>query len=106
MLQPNNDRCFHHTMTGNAGKILLVFLFIFNFTDKSHAQVLQDQQVFDNIKKGVVYIYNFQFEEASEISVYLEKKCGECCTFLPFQGYGIILEKFSPDPRQQKLRYL
>jgi hypothetical protein len=98
MQKPNNDRCFQHVVTGNAGKIFLFFLFMFSFAGKSDGQVLQDQQVFDNIKKGVACIYNFQFEDASEISEYLEKKCGECALSYLFKGMEIYWRNFPLTP--------
>ncbi len=61
-------------------------------------QVLQDQQVFDKIKKGVVCIYNFQFEDASEISEYIDKKCGECALSYLFKGMEIYWKNFPLTP--------
>jgi hypothetical protein len=80
------------------GKIFLGFVFLFTFIRKSEGQVLQDQQVFDKIKKGVVCIYNFQFEEASEISDYLGKKCQECALFYLFKGMEIYWQNFPLTP--------
>jgi hypothetical protein len=98
MLQQNKDRCFRYAMTGDAGKIFLFFLCIFSFSAKSDGQVLQDQQVFDKIKKGVVCIYNFQFEDASEISLYIDKKCGECSLSYLFRGMEIYWNNFPLTP--------
>ena len=98
MLKPSKERYCRYAVTGNAGKIFLIFLFTFGFTGKSDGQVLQDQQVFDKIKKGVVCIYNFQFEEASEISDYIDKKCGECALSYLFKGMEIYWKNFPLTP--------
>ena len=98
MLKPSKERYCRYAVSGNAGKILLVFLFTFGFTGKSDGQVLQNPQIFDNIKKGVVCIYNFQFEEASEISVYIDKKCGECALSYLFKGMEIYWKNFPLTP--------
>ncbi len=65
---------------------------------KSDGQVLQDQQIFDNIKRGVVCIYNFQFEEAAEISDYLGKKCEDCALSYLFKGMEIYWKNFPLTP--------
>jgi hypothetical protein len=98
MLKPNKEQCFRYAVNGIAGKIVLVFLFIFSFAGKSDGQVLNDQQVYDKIKRGVVCIYNFQFEEASEISAFLDKKCGECSLSYLFKGMEIYWHNFPLTP--------
>jgi hypothetical protein len=98
MRKSNKDRYILHAVTGNAAKIILVFFFIVGFTGKSDGQVLQDQQVFDKIKKGVVSIYNFQFEDAAEISEYLDKECGECSLSYLFRGMDIYWNNFPLTP--------
>ncbi len=79
-------------------KIFLIFLFVLAFGRKSDGQVLHDQQVLDKIKEGVVSIYNFQFDDAIEISDYLGKKCGECALFFLFKGMEIYWENFPITP--------
>ncbi len=98
MLQSSRYRCFQQAVTGNAGKILLVLLCTFGFPGKSDGQVLQDQQVLDKIKKGIVCIYNFQFEEAMEISGYLDKKCGECAISYLYKGMEVYWRNFPLTP--------
>ena len=98
MLKPNNDLCFEHAVTGKAGRLVLIFLCTFCLTDKSEGQVLQDQQVFDKIRKGVVCIYNFQFEDASEISLFIDKKCGECALSYLFKGMQMYWKDFPLTP--------
>lgn len=102
MLKSSKDRCILHAVTGNAGKLFLVYFFIFSFTGKSDGQVLEDQQVFDKVKRGVVCIYNFQFEEADEISEYLDKKCGECALSYLFKGMEIYWKNFPLTPGSNK----
>jgi hypothetical protein len=98
MKKSNKIRCILHGVTNSAGKILLIFLFLSGFAGKSDGQVLQDQEVFDKIKKGVVCIYNFQFEEASEISDYIGKKCGNCALSYLFKGMETYWRSFPLTP--------
>jgi hypothetical protein len=89
-------------MTGKTGKLFLILLCLFGFAGKSDGQVLNDKEVFDNIKKGVINIYNFQFEEASELSKYLEKKCGECALSYLFKGIEIYWGNYPLTPGSDK----
>ncbi len=59
---------------------------------------MQDQQAFDEIKKGVVCIYNLQFEDASEVSLYIDKKCGECALSYLFRGMELYWKNFPLTP--------
>ncbi len=98
MLQPNSEPCNHHVMTGTDGKILIILFFALSIAGKSDGQVLQDEQVLDKVKKGVVCIYNFQFEDASETSEYLDKKCGDCALSYLFKGMQIYWKNFPLTP--------
>jgi hypothetical protein len=85
-------------LQGNAGKVFLIILFLVALIGKSDGQVLQDQQVFDKIKEGVVSIYNFQFEDASDVSDYLGKRCQECALYYLFKGMEIYWKNFPLTP--------
>jgi hypothetical protein len=98
MLNANNDSCFQLALKGFAGKIFLLSIFLFGFAGKSPGQILKDQEAFDQVKKGVVSIYNFQFEDASEISLYIDKKCGECALSYLFKGIEIYWKNFPLTP--------
>jgi hypothetical protein len=98
MLQPNKNWCFTVGVTGNAIRIFLFFLCLFSMVQKSDGQVLKDHQIFDNVKRGVVCIYNFQFDEASEISDYLREKCEDCALSYLFRGMEIYWKNYPLTP--------
>jgi hypothetical protein len=98
MLQPNNDLDFQHAAPGNAAKIFLIFISLCCFSGRSVGQILHDQRTFDEIKKGVACIYNFQFEDASEISEYIDKQCGECALSYLFRGMETYWKYFPLTP--------
>lgn len=98
MKKSNKSLIILHEVMGTAGKILLVFLFLSGFTARSDGQVLQDREMLEKIKKGVVSIYNFQFEDASEISDYIGKRCGDCSISYLFRGMEIYWKNFPLTP--------
>jgi hypothetical protein len=75
-------------------KIILTLLCLFTITFKSGAQVLQDPDAYEKLKRGVVSIYNFEFEDAEEITKYLDKKYGNSSISFLFKGMEIYWREY------------
>jgi len=98
MQKSSNIRGIRNFVPGKAGKIFLLLLSLICLTGRAKGQVLQDTQVYNQLKKGVFNIYNFQTEEATQISRYIEKKCGACALSYLYKGMEIYWKYFPLTP--------
>ncbi|MBN2212923.1 MAG: hypothetical protein JW723_01650 [Bacteroidales bacterium] len=72
---------------------IIFFTWITTYTAK--AQLLQDPATYENIKRGVDHIYNFEFTEAESVYQYLKSKYPEHSVPYLFKGL-IIYWKYFP----------
>jgi hypothetical protein len=81
-----------------SGLKTVIFLIIFTLSlvsaDVTHAQILKDSSSLNLIKKGIDYIYNFQFKEANEVCNEISKRYpGHPVVYL-LNGMKIYWENF------------
>lgn len=81
-------------MVGNVRKYIVLTVLALSQVVHSGGQVLQDTQTIDMIRNGVRCIYNYEFEQASVVSVYLEKKYPNHTVTYLFRGMTMYWQYF------------
>jgi hypothetical protein len=76
----------------------VIIILILSPAVNSGGQVLQDAQAVENIRKGVSYIYNCEFEQANAVALYLEKKYPNHSVSYLFKGMIIYWQYFPVIP--------
>lgn len=85
-------------MSRNLRQYIVFIILIVSQTANSGGQVLQDAQAINNLRKGVNHIYNYEFDQAQAVALYLEKKYPNHSVSYLFKGMIIYWQYFPVIP--------
>jgi hypothetical protein len=85
-------------MFGSVEKYVLPILFMFALIGTSSGQILQNAQDLEKVRKGVISIYNCEFEEAQAISKDLEKKYANSAIIYLLKGITVYWQDYPVIP--------